>query len=96
LKGGGAARARDLSVERELDAFIQRRHEKRRQTEGEREGEMLWKASERRHRAVLRERNRWEWVRHFDRLARSLRERADHYERWAETLMRDETKGDTT
>jgi hypothetical protein len=72
---------------------IERRDRQRRQTEGEREEEMLWKASERLHAARLREANRWAWVRYFDRLARSLRERADHYERKAEMLMQ-EAKGE--
>jgi len=78
--------ARSEAVERDLDAVIERRDRQRRQTEGERAIEEVWRASERRHAARLREQNRWEWVRYFDRLARSLRERAAHYERRADEL----------
>jgi hypothetical protein len=82
------------AVERGLGAMIERRDRQRRQTEGERLVEEAWARSERRHRALLREQNRWEWVRYFDRLARSLRERAAHYERKAEMLVQDEPKGE--
>jgi hypothetical protein len=83
------------AVERDLDAMIERRDRQRRQTEGEREVEELWKAGERLQRARLRERNRWLWVRHLDRLARTLRARAEECERKAEQLMQGEPKGET-
>jgi len=75
------------AVERDLGAMIGRRDRQRRQTEGEREVEELWKAGERLQRARLRERNRWLWVRHLDRLAAYHRQRAADCEGRAEKLL---------
>ena len=50
----GAALSKDFAgtekVETELDSFISRRHERRVATEGERDEEVLWAESARRHR----------------------------------------------
>lgn len=66
----GTASDRDLGgptapgekVEAESDAFISRRDKQRPKTEGERDEEALWRASERRAEATRREANRREWV----------------------------------
>ncbi len=50
-------------VEKELDTFISRRDEKRRQTEGERDEEALWMASVRRYEALKRTQTLWERLR---------------------------------
>ena len=42
--------------------------------------------SERRHRARIREQNRWRWVRHFDRMAESHRRLSEDYRERAEKL----------
>ncbi len=87
--------ARGEQVEAELNGFIRKRHDQRVQTEGERAAEELWAESERRHLARKREQNRWEWVRYFDRIAASLRARADEYDqRAARLLAENTTKGD--
>jgi hypothetical protein len=51
-------------VEKELDLLITRRDVQRRQTEGERLEEELWRESERRHEAKRREENRLAWCEH--------------------------------
>jgi sRNA-binding protein len=87
--------ARSEAIERDLDAMIERRDLKRRQSEGEGAIEELWKESERRHAAQPREQRRWEWSRYYDGLASFHRERAAVCERRAEQLMQDEPKGET-
>lgn len=46
--------------------------------------------SVRRHNAKIRERNRWEWVRFFDRMAESHARLSRDYERRAEELCQSE------
>ena len=46
--------------------------------------------SVRRHHEKIRQRNRWEWVRFFDRMAQSHASIAQDYERRAEELCTDE------
>ena len=53
--------AKGEAAEKELDAFISRRHETRRKTGPERELEASWKQSERRAAARRREENRAAW-----------------------------------
>ena len=48
--------------------------------------------SVRRHHEKIRQRNRWEWVRFFDRMAQSHARIAQDYERRAEELCADERK----
>jgi len=43
--------------------------------------------SERRHRARIREQNRWEWVRYFDRMAASHARLSESYRERAERLV---------
>jgi hypothetical protein len=93
----GAALSRDISrgeiVEAEIDAFISKRHNRRVAEEGERAEEEMWAASERAYFARKREENRREWCGYFERLAVSLRARAEEYDQRAQTLMEDEPKG---
>jgi hypothetical protein len=51
------------------------------------EREELWMESERRHRARIREQNRWEWIRHFDRMAESHARLSESYIERAERLV---------
>jgi hypothetical protein len=81
---------RSEMVEKELDAMIRRRDAERRKSEGERAEEALWRASERRYFAKRREQNRWEWVRFYDRMAASLRTRAEEYDQRAAKLLEPE------
>jgi hypothetical protein len=74
-------------VEKELDHLITRRHDHRVKTEGERAEEALWRESERRYFARRHEQNRWEWVRFYDRMAASLRARAEEYDQRAAALV---------
>jgi hypothetical protein len=80
--GRGIARdiGRGEAVERELDAFISNRNEQRVKTEGERQLEEAWRESDRRAEARRREENRLAWCGYFERLAGSLRARAEEYE----------------
>jgi hypothetical protein len=48
--------------------------------------------SVRRHHEKIRQRNRWEWVRFFDRMAESHARIAQDYERRAEELCTDERR----
>jgi hypothetical protein len=52
-------------AEGEIDRFILKPERDR--SEANRV-EALWKASDRRHHARLREQRRWEWVRHFEHI----------------------------
>jgi hypothetical protein len=81
--------ARGEMVEKELDSMIGRRA---RQEDPEEEHE-LWKESARRYNARRREENRLAWCDYFERLATSLRSRAEEYDKRAETLMEDQPKG---
>jgi hypothetical protein len=53
--------ARGEDTEKELDALIRRRHDRRVESEDERLEEELWRASERRHAERRREEMRWAW-----------------------------------
>lgn len=77
-------------AEAELDAFIERRSNKGKDPD---EREELWKESVRRFNARRREANRLAWCDYFERLAASLRSRAEEYDQRAQTLMEDQTKG---
>src|SRR5215217_2824797 len=81
--------ARSEAVEKELDAFIERRS---RQKDPDDEHE-LWKDSVRRYNARRKEENRLAWCDYFERLAACLRARAEEYDHRAQTLMEDEPKG---
>ena len=81
---GGMDVTRDIrqgeKVEKELDILITRRHEKRRQAEGERQEEELWRESERRHAEQRREENRLAWCEHFERMRTLHGALADEYD----------------
>jgi hypothetical protein len=54
--------ARSEMVEKELDAMIRRRDERRRTEEGDRAAEEMWRESVQRHEAQQREQNRTAWL----------------------------------
>jgi hypothetical protein len=84
--------ARSEAVEADLDRLIERRSRK-----GEvdpEECEELWRQSVRRYNARRREENRLAWCGYFERLAGSLRARAEEYDHRAQALMEtDQPKG---
>lgn len=82
-------------VEKKLDAFIERRHEQRVRTEGERDAEMMWRESERRFRERQRREVRALWYAYFCRIADSLRSRAEEYDRRAERLLEEDGRKET-
>jgi hypothetical protein len=71
--------SRSEQVETDLDRLIQRRHDQRVQTEGERAAEELWAESERRYFARQREDNRIAWCRYYRNVAGTLYARAEEY-----------------
>jgi hypothetical protein len=71
-------------AERELDRMIERRARNGEQDLEEREE--LWKASVKLYNARRREENRQAWCHYFERLAASLRARAEEYDRRAAWL----------
>ena len=93
----GRAIGRDIArgemVEAELNSFITKRHNDRIASEGERLAEESWKESVRRYEARRKEANRRAWCDYFERLAASLRSRAEEYDYRAQTLLEDEPKG---
>jgi hypothetical protein len=92
----GRSIGRDIAtgekVEAELDAFVSRRHEQRVATEGERQAEESWKASERAYFVHRRQENRLAWCDYFSHLAGALRARAEEYDRRA-ALLEDRGRG---
>jgi hypothetical protein len=79
-------------VEKQLDAMIQ--HRARKGDVDPEEREELWRQSVRRYNARRREENRLAWCGYFERLAGSLRARAEEYDHRAQTLMEtDQPKG---
>ncbi len=82
----------DDAVDHELDRLIEKRAEV-----GDPEAvAALWEASVRRHNESIRQRNRWEWVRYFDRMAANHRKLSESYAERAEKLCESEaTEGET-
>ena len=82
-------------VEKELDHLIERRHDQRVKTEGERSEEELWKVSERRYIEIKRRRMAAEHYR-FEMNMCEVHERLaqEHEERALKLLEEDEQKGD--
>ena len=72
-----------VSAEAQLNTLVEKRAGARSSAD---EAADAWKASEIRHDAKLRERNRQAWQDYFLRLAASLRASADLYDRRAEAL----------
>lgn len=68
-----------------LDALIERRRQQL--GEADRREEDVFMETTRREEAKKRERNRWEWVRFFEGMSRTLRSRADEYEERARKLI---------
>ena len=78
LKGG------DGAVDAELAGLSEKRAEV-----GDPEAAALWEASVRRHNENIRQRNRWEWVRYFDRMAANHRKLSESYVARAEALCQE-------
>ena len=85
-RGIGRDIGRGEAVEHELTAFIERRHEQRVKTEGERQLEEAWRESERREEQRRREENRGGWLSWYRCLERGYLERAAECGRRAEAL----------
>lgn len=85
--------ARTEMVEAELTRMIERRDEKRRQTEGERQAEEMWRESVARYNERERRQMRAEWYGwHCDqaeRHRRTLEALIAHHEGEAEKLLED-------
>jgi hypothetical protein len=75
-------------VEAELARLVEKRSS--RETDPD-ERDELWKASVAAYNARRREENRLAWCGYFERLATSLRSRAEEYDDRAQTLLEDET-----
>ena len=73
-------------AEAELDAFLKRRA---RQSKEANTVEAMWAESVRKDRERRRERNRWEWIRFFDRMAWNHALLSASYEKRAEKLLED-------
>ena len=80
--------SRAESVERELDRLIEKRHDQRVQSEGERLEEELWQESVDRYNARRREENRIAWCAYYRRIAGVLYARAEEYIVRAEELSK--------
>ncbi len=80
--------AREDAISADLDRLISRRaSQDRGPTPDELEPSYL--ESVRRHNEKIRARNRWEWVRFFDRMAASHARLSEDYQRRAEDLCQD-------
>ena len=77
--------ARGEVIEKELDAMIERRA--RKGDVDPDELEEMWRESVRRDREKQRERNRWEWIRFFERMAESHAAMSQDYARRAAALL---------
>ena len=86
--------SRSEQVETDLDRLIERRHDQRVQTEGERGAEELWADSERRCFARQREENRIAWCACYRGIAGALYSRAEEYIVWAEKLSKAADQGE--
>ena len=80
------------TVDLELDRLVSRRASTDRTPDPD-EREASYLESVRRHHEKIRQRNRWEWVRFFDRMAESHARIAQDYERRAEVLCGETTEG---
>jgi hypothetical protein len=76
------------TVDTELEKLITRRAGTDHETTAD-ERSRRWRESLARHKDAIRERNRWEWIRYFDRMAAAHAGIAQDYERRAEALCED-------
>ncbi len=72
--------------------MIRRRDKQRVLTEGERQAHELWVQSVKRYHEKRRDQNRWEWMRHFDRMAECHARLSESYRERAEELCESEAK----
>jgi rubrerythrin len=78
--------------EAELTRLIEKRSRNGEQDPAEREE--LWMESTRRYHERQREQNRWEWIRHFDRMAESHAQLSLSYRERAERLFENQHNGE--
>jgi hypothetical protein len=87
----GSPTAPGEAVESELDQFIERRHDRCVDEEGERLAEEMWQESERRHQEKRRLQARAEWhlyhTAQADRMRRTLEELVSYHENQAERYL---------
>lgn len=95
MKSGRGGVEAGEAVEAELDRMIERRGSETRRTGQDVAVEEVWRESERKHDARLRDQRRWEWVRFFEGLAESHALIGREFERRALELLEDtEPKGE--
>ena len=82
--------ARSEVVEGELVRLIEKRHDQRVKTEGERLEEALWMESERRYHEIRQRQNVAAWFAHFCRMADNHAALAEDYQRRAEELCEED------
>ena len=73
-----------------IDELIERRARERSNAN---DLEAMYAESARRHREKLREQNRWEWIRFFDRMAESHTRMSESYQRRAAALLEGPERG---
>jgi hypothetical protein len=71
----------------QIDTLIERRASQREKANSL---EAMWAASERKHKARIREQNRQAWIAHYSLLAESLALRSAAFARKAKALMQEE------
>jgi hypothetical protein len=71
----------------QIDTLIERRANQREKANSL---EAMWAASERKHKARIREQNRQAWIDHYARLAESLALSSAEFARKAKALMQEE------
>jgi Lon protease-like protein len=88
------------AAEAQLERFITQRHEKRVQTEGEREAEEMWMESVARYQERERRQIRAEWCDYHraaaERARRTLEALISHHEEQAQRLLEPEVPDDAT
>jgi hypothetical protein len=82
--------ARGYQVESDLTRLIEKRHDERVKTEGERAEHELWAESERRYFEVKRRQNVAAWFAFFCRQAEAHRKLSESYEARAEKLCEED------
>ena len=86
--------SRSEQVETDLDHLIEKRHDQRVLSEGERAAEELWAESVRRYFARQREENRIAWCHYYRNIAGALYVRAEEYIVRAEKLSQEAALGE--
>jgi hypothetical protein len=83
----------DIAQGEHAEAELTRMIERRSQQKDPDEESELWRKSVRQYNTRRREENRLAWCEYFERLAGSLRTRAEEHDQRAQALMENEPKG---